>query len=245
MNTPVPPAPAVRAYDPTLRLIERTGQFLLTLAVALFIALGILWPDPYAQVWQLVLAHIVGGRAGNVLHGLNLGFPPLFIYFQCCLEDILILLLLYPPILAGYRRAIEWRILGPTLISIRESADRHKSRLEPFGVVGLMIFVVFPFWSTGALVGAVVGYLIGMRTWVTFTAVLIGNFFAVALWVWLFDRINAFSEHLTKGLLIAILAGVLITAVIAQIRSLRKERKAVHATAKPPEDPLPPSSEDP
>lgn len=222
-----PPTAPVRAYDPTLRLIGRTGQFLLTYTIILFVFLGLMWPDPYKNVWQLVLAHLVGGRPLNVLRGLDLGFHPLFIYLQCCIEDIIILCLFYPFLVAGYRRAVEWRVLGSALVSIRETAARHKSKIEPYGVAGLMIFVIFPFWSTGALVGAVVGYLLGMRTWVAFTAVLTGNFIAAALWVWLFDRINELSSHLTKGLLVAILVGVLITAVGAQVRSLRKQRKAM------------------
>lgn len=218
--------PKIRAYDRTLFRIERTGQYLLTVTVVAFISLGAVWPEPYANVWQLVLAHIVGGRALNVLRGLDLGFHPLFIFIQCGLEDIIILLLFYPFLVAGYRKAVEWRVLGPTLVSIREAADRHKSKIEPYGAVGLMVFVIFPFWSTGALVAAVVGYLIRMRTWVVFTSVLTGNFVAVALWVWFFDRINEWSGHLTRGLLIAVFTLVVCGAVIAQIRSLVATRRA-------------------
>lgn len=51
-----------------------------------------------------------------------------------------------------------------------------------------MIFVLFPFWSTGALVGAVVGYLLGMRIGVTSGAALTGNFVAAGIWVFLFEK---------------------------------------------------------
>lgn len=228
-----PPTERVRAYDPTLHAIERTGQLLLTCTVVLFVLLGVVWKEPYQNVWQLVLAHLVGGRAGNVALGLHLDFPNWFIYLQCCLEDIIILLLFYPLLVAGYRRAVEWRVLGPTLVSIRATADRHKSKVEPFGVLGLMIFVVFPFWSTGALVGALVGYLIGMRTWVTFIAVLIGNFIAVALWVWLGNVIDKISPYLTQGVLVFVFSLVVITALSAQVNSLLKQRKTI---GKPEED---------
>ncbi len=246
-----PPAAPLRAFDWKLRLIGRTGQFLLTYTIILFVFLGLMWPEPYKDVWQLVLAHLVGGRPLNVLRGLDLGFHPLFIYLQCCLEDVIILCLFYPLVVAGYRRAVEWRVLGPALVTIRETAAKHKSKIEPYGVAGLMVFVIFPFWSTGALVGAVVGYLLGMRTWVAFSAVITGNFIAAALWVWLFDRINEFSSHLTQGLLITILVGVLVTAVGAQLRSLRKQRKVLGASigttrAEDGESSAePPASEDP
>jgi uncharacterized membrane protein len=209
----------------TLRAITRAGQWLLTGTIVAFAILGVLWPQPYSRVWQLVLSHLVFGRAGNVLVGLELQFPAWFIFLQCCVEDIIILLLFYPLLVAGYRRAVEWRILGPTLVNIRSAADRHKSKIEPFGIAGLMIFVIFPFWSTGALVGALVGYLIGMRTWVTFATVLTGNAVAVALWVWFFDQLRNLSTHLTRGLLIAIIVAVVAGAVFAQIRRLARQRR--------------------
>lgn len=221
------PSKNIQAFDPTLRFIGRSGQFVLTCTVILFAAIGAIWPEPYAKVWQLVIAHLVGGRPGNVLVGIELGFHPLFIYFQCCLQDVIILLLFYPPLVAGYRRAIEWRVLGPALVTIREQADRHKSKIEPYGVAGLMIFVIFPFWSTGALVGAVVGYLLGMRIGVTFGAVLAGNFVAAGIWVFLFDRMSRISGHLTTGLLIAIFGGVISMALITQMRRLIKTRRGV------------------
>ena len=109
----------IQAFDSTLRSIERSGQFVRTCTIILFAAIGAIWPEPYADVWKLVLAHLVGGRPGNVLAGIEMGFHPLFIYFQCCLQDVIVLLLFYPPLVAGYRRAVEWRVLGPTLVSIR------------------------------------------------------------------------------------------------------------------------------
>ena len=225
-----------RAYDPTLHFIERSGQFMLTCTVIVFVFLGVNWPEPYLKTWSLVVAHLIGGKPLNVVTGVKLDFHPLFIYLQCSLQDIITLFIFYPIVVAGYRRAVEWRVLGPALVTIRETADRHKSKIEPYGVAGLLAFVIFPLWSTGALVGAVVGYLIGMRTWVAFATVIVGTLIASAAWVWLFDRINALSPHLTGGLVIFLLTIVLIAAVLVQVRRLSKQRKAVqnpHAASDP------------
>ena len=216
-----------KAYDKSLRLIERSGQLVLTGTIVFFVVMGVMFPDPYKDVWQLVLTHMVAGRAGNVGYGLELGFSPLFLLFQCSIQDLIILLLCYPLIVAGYRKAVEWPYIGSTLEGIRQSADKHKSKIEPFGIVGLMVFVVFPFWSTGPLVGAVVGFLIGMRTWVALTSVMVGNVFAVALWVFLFKRMRDFNEHLTNGILISILVIVVASALVIRIRQLRKARRSL------------------
>ncbi len=214
-----------KAYDKSLRFIERSGQLTLTVTIAFFVAMGLMFPEPYADVWQLVLTHMVAGRAGNVGYGLELGFSPLFLLFQCAIQDFIILLLCYPLIVAGYRKAVEWPYIGSTLEGIRQSADKHKTRIEPYGVVGLMVFVIFPFWSTGPLVGAVVGFLIGMRTWVAFTSVMLGNVVAVALWVFLFKRMRDFNQHLTNGILVSILVVVVSSAIFFRIRQLRKAHR--------------------
>ncbi|MCH7959709.1 MAG: small multi-drug export protein [Candidatus Hydrogenedentes bacterium] len=225
----------VPAYDPTLRRITLAGQWLLTLTVVLFATMGVMWPEPYAKVWQLILAHIVGGRPANVLIGINLGFSLPFIYLQCILEDLIILFLFYPLLVFGYRHAIEWRVLGPALVTIRQTAHRHKSKVEPYGVAGLMLFVIFPFWSTGALAAAFVGYLIGMRTSVTFVSVMVGNAIAVALWVWFFNELNQFSGQLAQVLLVIIFGTVISAALITQLRNLTRTRRE-HSESTAPEN---------
>lgn len=221
----------IPAYGPRLRLIERIGQACLSIWVAVLICLGVLWPDPYADAWQLILQQIIGGRALSVSAGLNQEFPKLFLLLQCALQDIIILLLLYPLLVAGYRRVVEIRIVGPAIANIRASAERHKKEIEPYGALGLMVFVFFPFWTTGALAGGVVGYLIGMRTWVTFSSVITGNFLAVACWIWFFDRMAEFSARLGQRMPWIILALVLALAVISQMRALYKH---THGKAEAP-----------
>lgn len=220
-----------RAYDRELRLIERLGQAGLTITVALFIVLGLVWPEPYKNVFQLVLIHILAGRLGNVVLGLEYGFHPFFLFIQCFIQDILTMLLIYPPFVGGYRRAIEWRIVGPALVNLRATADRHKMKIEPFGAVGLCLFVLIPFWSTGALVGAVIGYLLGMRTWVTFSSVAIGNMLAVGLWVYLIGHgYRTLEEFVSKEAIVAFVAGMVVIALAVHFRNLHTKRKTTVST---------------
>ena len=216
----------VRAFGPRLRTINHIGQICLTIWIAVLVVIGIVWPEPYAGAWQLILYQMVGGRAASISHGLSQNFSSLFLLLQCSLQDIIILLLLYPLIVAGYRRAIEIRIFGPAIMNIRATAERHRHKVEPYGAVGLIAFVLFPFWTTGALAGGVLGYLIGMRTWVTFTSVIAGNFLAVGCWLFLFDRMlnisEKFSATLGNWIPLVILTVALVTAAFYQIRSLRK-----------------------
>lgn len=241
MASPVSKEDQPRAYNRDLRIIERIGQGGLSVTIAVFIALGVAWEEPYEKVWSLVLAHFVTGRAGNIVLGIKLGFPTWFLFLQCFVQDLLMCLLLYPLFVAGYRRAVEWRILGPALANIRATADRHKSKIEPFGAAGLVLFVLIPFWSTGALVGAVVGYLLRLRTWVTFAAVTIGNFFAVAIWIYLIqhgiEALAHFEERTAPGYILAAVVAVLILALALHVRGMLRPKNATQDDAGGKEEP--------
>lgn len=213
------------SYDRTLWVIEWTGVALVAIWAILLAAFGILRPDPYAGSWQLVLGQLVVGRAYSVSAGLNGGFSKLFLLTQCSLQDIVTLFLLYPVLVAGYRRVIEVRFVGPALANIRATAERHKSRVAHFGAVGVMVFVFFPLWCTGALAGALIGYLLGMHTAVVFTSVIVGNILAVACWIWLFDVMRGFSERLGDGIPVAIVVSVVVFAAVFRILDLRRRAK--------------------
>ncbi len=220
-----PYARDAQAFGRMIRRIERAGQILLTVWVAVLVALGIASPQPYMRAWELVLLQIVAGRAASVSKGVAIGFPKFFLLVHCTLQDIIILLLLYPVLVAGYRYAVEWRFIGPTIANVRATAERHKSKIAPFGAIGLALFVLFPFWSTGALAGGVVGYLLGMRTRWVFSSVIIGDFLAVALWIWFFDRMSRFSEALSNRMWLFILLGVVLAAAVGRIIAIRHKMK--------------------
>jgi len=201
--------------------------------ILVLIVLGLVWPTPYAGAWQLVLAQIVGGRALSISLGMSAGFPWYFLLVQCSLQDIIILLLLYPLIVFGYRRVVEMRIVGPAIMNIRATAERNKSRVEPYGAIGLTAFVFFPFWSTGALAGGVIGYLLGMRTWITFTSVIIGNVLSVACWLFLFKHMRAIAEPLGPLFPFLVLVIILAGASVFHVRNLRQKKTD---TTHPPDE---------
>ena len=196
-----------------LRRIRNLGHLCLGVTIAVFIGAYLVWGKPYGDVGKLVLAHIVGGRAGNATIGLNSGFNPWFILFQSCMQDFIIMFYAFPIFASGLAAAEKWPIIGSALTQIHALAERHKARLAPYGVLGLTLFVLFPFWSTGPLVGVVVGYLLGLRVLFSFAAVITGNIIAVALWIWAFDFVNS-KLHAVDENLPWVLAGAIIVASI-------------------------------
>ncbi len=207
-----------------LRRIHRIGWGIFLGWAAVLVACGLFAPEPYAQGWRLVLELLFLGRAISIADGIASGFGSIYLMFQNGLEDIILLLVLYPWVVAAYEGVSGHRLLRGTIERVRRTAEANRKVVEPWGVIGLWTFVFFPFWSTGALVGGVVGYLLGMRTWVVFTSVFAGHLLSVAALVWLFDlsreMLASFEQGWVKFLPWAVLLVLLL--ITLSWRGLKK-----------------------
>jgi uncharacterized membrane protein len=214
---------------PELRNIHRTGWSIFVVWATVLVVWAVIKPEPYAQGWRLVLELLFLGRAVSIADGIASGFSSLYLMFQNGLEDIILLLILYPWVVSAYEGVSGHRLLRGTIGRVRKTAEANRKVVEPWGVVGLWTFVFFPFWSTGALVGGVVGYLLGMRTWVVFTSVFAGHLLSVASLVWLFDAtreaLASFEQGMVRFLPWAVLLVlVLITLMLRGLKKMTKRR---------------------
>jgi len=217
------------ALRPQLRLIHRFGWSLFLVWSVALVAWAIVQPEPYAHGWRLVLELLFLGRAISIADGLVSGFGPVYLVFQNGLEDIILLLVLYPWVVAAYEGVSGHRMLKGTIERVRRTAEANRKVVEPWGVIGLWTFVFFPFWSTGALVGGVVGYLLGMRTWVVFTSVFAGHVLSVISLVWFFDQtrnvLATFGQGWVRFLPWIVLAALLLgTLAWRGMRKLTRRR---------------------
>jgi uncharacterized membrane protein len=213
-----------------LRRIHRIGWSIFLVWTAVLVVWALIDPEPYAQGWRLVLELLFLGRAVSIADGIASGFGSVYLMIQNGLEDIILLLILYPWVVAAYEGVSGHRLLRGTIGRVRRTAEANRKVVEPWGVVGLWIFVFFPFWSTGALVGGVVGYLLGMRTWVVFTSVFAGHLVSVASLVWLFDLFREMLVSFEQGWVkflpwLVLLTLLLITLVWRGLKTLFSREK--------------------
>ena len=74
------------------------------------------------------------------------------------------MLILYPLFVLSWNRLIDIGRLGPYLARVHASAESQQGWVRRFGIAGLFLFVFVPFWMTGPVVGAIIGFLLGLRT---------------------------------------------------------------------------------
>jgi len=204
-----------------LRAVTRWGWALFALWAVVLSVWALVQPDPYAQGWRLVLELAFLGRLVSIVDGVATGFGKTYLLFQCGLQDIILLLLLYAPVVGAYEGAVRRGLVARQIDQVRRAAERHKSRVEPFGAIGLWAFVFFPFWSTGALVGGVVGYLLGMRTRVVFASVFTGHVLSTVALIYFFDYVEdiarSFNEGIVRFLPWIVLGLLLVIALVARV----------------------------
>lgn len=215
-----------------IRRIEIFGWSLFAVWAAGLVAWAVIEPEPYRKGWILVLEMaFIGGRAVNVAHGISDGFSATYLLFQCGLQDIVYTCIVYPWIVRAYRGASHARWFGRIIEGLNETMDDNRKLIEPFGGFGLWMFVFFPFWSTGVVNGALLGFLLGMRTRVNLSIVLSAHLVSTIAFIFFFDRIAEFMEAAGEGWLKWlpwIVIGTLLAMLVIQ-KLLKRRRKAREA----------------
>ena len=191
----------------------------LTLTGLMLLAFGIGWhlyPDhilPYAIMTGLNL--IIGREAG-----MSFGYASGFGHAQVVPLNILIetiqVLVIYPLFVLSTRQLIRLRTLQPFITRIHRAAESRGGVVRKFGIAGLFAFVFVPFWMTGPVVGAIIGFLIGLRPWVNLAVVLGSTYIAIGVWALLLNELNTWASAVNEFAPYALFLAILLIAAAMQ-----------------------------
>jgi len=96
----------------------------------------------------------------------------------------------------------------------RKTAEAQRGKVQRYGIIGLFIFVWFPFWMTGPVVGCVIGFLLGLKARLNIPVVLAGT--SVAIFGWAFflrqihDRVASYSSYAAMVLMALLIVIIVI-----------------------------------
>lgn len=214
----------------TLRFLLNMGHVLLIVLLSTWALFLYYLGKPYNMAFPVAASQLLGGRAMGVSLGFSKGLSPMFMFFQVAMVDFILMLYIYPIFVKGYQHLTQIPVIGSYLSNIHEAALSHKKRMAPYGAVGLVAFVIFPFWSTGCVVGAVVGYLIGLPTWLSLSSVTIGNLFAISAWIMFYDRLTEWNESAAQIALGIVVVAIVAGFIIARVRRAYNPKKDADAT---------------
>ncbi len=170
-------------------------------------------PEESQVLIGMTATGIMFGRAAGMAFGYSLGLGHSTVIPICIIIETILVLIFYPLFVLSWRHLLVINWLKNTFERIQKSAEIHKDKVQRYGIIGLFVFVWFPFWMTGPVVGCVIGFLLGLRAWLNMTVVLTGT--CVAIFGWAFflhefhDRVASYSSYAAM-VLMALLVIILI-----------------------------------
>lgn len=217
--------PQSEATDAPGRLRECTEARILLVGCGLALAYAGCIALTYTQsvdvghnLLSMTGAHLISGRFGGIQWGYTSDLHTPLVICANFLIEIILVMIFYPLFVLSYRKLIVIGPLQERLDRIGYVAEAQRGRLARWGILGLLLFVWFPFWMTGPLVGCVIGFLIGLRPWVNLATVIAGTGLAVLCWGVLLRGLHDQLERIGPFVPFLVVAVVMLVAVSVHVR---------------------------
>lgn len=194
-------------------------------------AIALLWRSGH-PVWSDLLkmgfTQVPAGRAAAIAYGTQANLNTALIAFLAVYYDVITLFITYPVLIFSYKNLFERRFFQKHFKQVFESAQKgmtRVTRLRRFKIMGIFLFVWFPFTMTGIIVGALLGFLLGLRAWVNMTTVILGTASAVICWVYAYEKLFGWLGNIHQGIPLSVTILIIIILMIARIIKKREGRR--------------------
>ena len=191
----------------------------------------LLSPEDSQVLIGMTATEIIFGRAAGIAFGYSMGLGYSTVIPICVIIETILVLIFYPLFVFSWRHLLVIKRLKNIFERIRKAAETRKDTVRRYGIAGLFVFVWFPFWMTGPVVGCVIGFMIGLRIWLNMTAVLSGTYVAIIGWAVFLrqfhDRVASYSSYATATIAtMALLILLFIIIIVGHLlhRTLHESR---------------------
>ena len=163
----------------------------LALAYVFWLAVSSIFTPEKGQLFIAMTAtHMLFGRVAGLSFGYTVGLGNSVVIPVSMVIETIMVLLFYPLFVLSWNHLVVFEGLRRFLGQVSEAADRHVVTIRRYGLIGLFIFVWFPLWMTGPLVGCVIGFLIGLSPLVDIFVVLGATYLAIIGWATFLHKLH-------------------------------------------------------
>ena len=185
---------------------------LLFLAFLIIIILTYLFSvDEANNLVVMSVTNFFFGRAAGISYGYTVEFSDRVIIIMNMMIEFIMVMITYPLFVFSWNKSLNVKFLRHFFISVKRQKLKYKSYFLKYGKYGLFLFVWFPFWMTGPVIGAIIGFLIGIKHYTTMFIVLSGTSLAIVIWTYflkelilLLNQVSANAAYVLLGLFIFI-----------------------------------------
>jgi len=168
-------------------------------------------PNDANSLVAMSVTNFFFGRAAGISYGFTVEFSDRVIILMNMMIEYIMVMITYPLFVFSWNRSLNIKYLRHFFISVKRQKLKYKSFFEKYGKYGLFLFVWFPFWMTGPVIGSIIGFLIGIKHYTTIFIVLSGTSLAIVLWtyflkelIFLLNQISANAPYIVLGIFVAI-----------------------------------------
>jgi uncharacterized membrane protein len=104
-------------------------------------------------------------------------------------------LVAYGVIVLIMRNVIQPKLFHSAVRQAELTAQSQKTKIKRYGAIGLFLFVMFPFFMTGPLIGSIIGYLLHYRAINNFLIVFSGTLTSIVAYALVGNRIISFINQ--------------------------------------------------
>ena len=90
---------------------------------------------------------------------------------------------------------IQPKIFDSAVRQAELTAQNQKTKIKKYGSIGLFLFVMFPFFMTGPVIGAIIGYLLNYRAVHNFLIVFSGTLASIVIYGLIGSNIISFINQ--------------------------------------------------
>jgi uncharacterized membrane protein len=142
----------------------------------------------------------MGGRGLGIATCLSAGLSTFTTIAYNFLHEVVIVLVAYGMAVLVIRNVIEPKLLKSAVRQAELTAQEQKTRIKRYGAIGLFLFVMFPFFMTGPVIGAIIGYLLHYKAINNFLIVFSGTLTSIVIYALIGNRVLAYAgRHVDIG----------------------------------------------
>ncbi|RXJ88212.1 small multi-drug export protein [Arcobacter sp. CECT 8985] len=176
------------------------------------------------KITSLVFSNIFLGRVPSLSLGYTYNLSHFIVITTNIITELILVTLLYPLFVFSFKGILKIKLLDDFFSKIKQKKKQNQAKFEKYGKIGLFIFVFIPFWMTGPIVGAIIGYLIGLKHYTTMFIVFIATCLAIILWGMFLNEIINFIVQIDIRIMWGLLLFFVIILLINKIKKLFHKR---------------------
>jgi len=163
------------------------------------------------------------GRAAGISYGYTTELSDTTILLMNMLVEFIMVLIIYPLFVLSWNKSVDIELLKNFFMNVKMQREKYKDYFEKYGKYGLFLFVWFPFWMTGPVIGALIGFLIGIKHYTTILIVLSGTSLAIVIWTYFLKEVMLVLNEVSLHAPYIVLGLIIIVAVVIKFMKSKKD----------------------